>query len=663
MRIRNCLIHTTLLTLFFLNLMLICGSGSVSAAGIPIIQLTSHRSALLADGKHSTVLQAQVRDSSGRSVPDNTSVQFSTNAGSLSPASAPTRSGIATVTLTSSQIAGLARISAFSSGGASNTLEILFTDDPEATFGGNSYVAFSTSSYLAYSSTDKVIEANGKNSGAKLNYRSLSLSADRLQMRCEDLIVRAHGNVVVKRGGQTLNATRLYYSLLNGEGYAMTEVNGKLQAVTISGENLRIEPSKTVIPGSYITMPELQVKLVIAARGITYFPNEKLQFVKPKFFQDQTQILALPYYELSLYSQELFSDQFLSVGTSGFGLSLPIYYGLSPRSSGIVYLRHQQQLGRGYYSTESGWAVDVIQGYNSQGDKRYEGAFGFTGLTRSDWGFRWNHNVEIGNGTQGSFYFELPHHDSLYSSANFSQQQKHIRIGANFSGGQTFASNRTTTSRSDLFVETQPHRLSGSKTYSYTVGTTLAMGQTSSKETGISNYHETTENVNLRAFTRPIAIDPRTTFTNSFSVGHTWSDTGGTGVAALASFSLDHTMPGGGTANITYDFVTQPRAAFNAGGNHRVSGTMAFSQSRKLSLSIFGTAYLDANQASVIADMSYRLDKKWRVLGAVTLQRFDADTFNDIEFTIGRQIGARELQVTYSTNRHRFSVDFTATRF
>ena len=651
------------LTLLYILLALLGLQASASAAGIPTLQLSAHHAALLADGKHTTTLQVQVRDSSGRSAPDNTVVQFATNSGTISPTSAPTRGGIATATLTSAQIAGVARITAFSSGGVSNVLEILFTDDPDLTIGGAAYVSFSSTSYLAYSSTDRVIEASGKSSGARLNYKNVTLSADRMQMRCEDLIVRALGDVILKRGAYTLKATKLYYSLQTGEGFAMSEVNGKPQAVTVQGDNLRTEVSKTVIPGSYVTMPDLQIKLVIAARGITYFPGEKLQFIRPKFFQDQNQVLALPYYELALFSQELFSDQFFSVGTSGFGLTLPIYYNLSPKSSGIVYLRHQQQIGRGFYSTESGWAVDVIQGYNGQGEKRYEGAYGFTGLTRSDWGFRWSHNQEFSSATQGSFYFELPHHDSLYSSANITQQQKNIRIGANFSGGQTFTSTHTMTSRGDVYVETQPHRFMGSKTYGYTIGTNLTSAQTASKESGITNFRETSENVSFRAFTRPTPIDSRTTFTNSFSLGHTWSDTGGTGIAALASFAFDHTLPGGSTANFTYDFVSQPKGAFNSGGNHRVSGNFTLNHSKRLSLTIFGSAYLDANQASVLADMSYRIDKKWRLIGSVTMQRFDTDNYSDFELTIGRQIGAREVQLTYSTNRHRFSFDFTATRF
>ena len=42
------------------------------------------------------------------------------------------------------------------------------------------------------------------------------------------------------------------------------------------------------------------------------------------------------------------------------------------------------------------------------------------------------------------------------------------------------------------------------------------------------------------------------------------------------------------------------------------------------------------------------------------MQRFGEDSFRDLQFTIGRRIGARELQLTYSTYNHRISFDMTA---
>lgn len=633
------------------------------AAGAAI-QLTATRTTLLADGKQTTTLRALVRDSTGRYAPEGTNVNFQiSGGGTLSPPVAQTHGGYATVTLTSSPIAGISYITATGGGGVSQTLEILFTDDPSATFQGNNYMLASSSSYLAYSATDKVIEAIGKDGGARIAYRNLEISADRMQLRCSDLILRARDNVTIKKAGKTIKLNRLYYSLQSGEGFAVGELDGRLQTLEIAGENLRIQASRTPIPTSYINFPDLQVKLNIVARSITFFPNDRLQFRRAKFYQDEVQILSLPYYELGLNSQELFSDQFISVGTSGFGLELPVYYDLSPRTSGVVYLRHQQPLGRGYYTTEPGWAIDVLQGYSSLGDHRYEGSYGFTGLTRSDWGFRFNHNQEFNSRTQASFDLQFPRHDSIFSSVNFSHQLQAFRLGGNYSGGQTFTSDHTTSSRGDLFVETVPHPFFHSRDYAYTFGTTYTDGQTRSTLSGVTNYHESSENVNLRVFAKPIPIDKRTSFTNSFSLGHTWSDTGGTGATALATLGLDHTLPGGGSINVTFDYVNQPSGVYNASGRERLSATYNLQSRKRFSAFIFGSMYLDANEASILADATYRLDSRWRFIGAVTLQRFGSDSYSDIEFIVGRRIGARELQFGYSTLKQRFSFDFTATRF
>jgi hypothetical protein len=654
--------RSRLLTLSLLITLLASHLPFCHAAGVMTVSLRATRTALLADGKQTTQIRAEVRDSTGRYANSSTLVNFQATGGTLSASSAPANGGIASVSL-SSATTGLVRVTAFVNGGVSAPIEVLFTDDPEATFQGNNYMLFTGSSYLAYSATDKAIEALGKNGGAKLAFRNIEITADRLQMSCTDLILRARDNVTIKRAGKTLKATRLYYSLQSGDGYAMAELDNKLQAVVLAGEVLHVEPSKTPIPTSYTRIPDLQVKLNIVAKSITYFPGDRLQFRRPRFFQDQAQILALPYYEVGLNSTELFTDQFLSVGTSGFGLELPFYYNLSPHGDGIVYLRHQQPLGRGYYATQPGWAIDVVQGYSSQGDHRYEGAYGFTDLTRSDWSFRFNHNQEFNSRTQGSFDVEFPRHNSVFTSANLSHQLKTFRVGADFSGGQTFTSDRTTSTQANLFAESVPHRLATLRGYQYTFGTNYTTGETHTTLAGVTNYNQTTENATMRIFSRPAQLDKRTTFNNSFTFGHTWSDTGGTGLTALATLSLDHTLPGGGSLSVTYDYVNQPRSIFTTDGRHRLSATFNMQGSRRFQAFIFGSAYLDAPEASVLADVSYKLDGRWRLIGAITLQRFESETYNDLEFIVGRRIGAREFQLAYSTQTKRFSFDFTATRF
>jgi hypothetical protein len=352
------------------------------------------------------------------------------------------------------------------------------------------------------------------------------------------------------------------------------------------------------------------------------------------------------------------------VGTNGLGLELPIYYGLSPRKTGIVYLRHQQQLGRGYFANNPGWSVDVVQGYSQMGgNTRYEGAFGLIGMTRGDWGFRWTHNHEFNAASQATMYLDFPQHNSVYSSLTYNQQSKKFRWGSNISGGQTFYSPTDRTLRSDLYAETQPHQFLGSKDYLYTLGSTMSVVNSRSSDPEFGSYNERTNNVTLRAFSRPMRIDTRTTLTNSFTVGNQWTSLGRNGFTALATLALDHTFSGGGTVGLTYDLVQQPAGQFVASGNHRIGLTYNLFNTKKMQASFFGSAYVDSPDASFLADFIYRLDDNWRLMSAITLQRFAQQSFQDLQFTIGRRIGARELQLTYSTFNRRISIDLTATRF
>jgi hypothetical protein len=640
-------------------LLLLVWTGQAASGLGGTVQLQATRTTLLADGKQTTEIRAFVRDTSGHTVANGVEVQFQTTAGTLSPSSAATFGGIATVRLTSASIAGTASVTAFIPGASSDILQIVFTDDPAATFEGNTYVAVSAPSYLAYSATDRVIEADGNNGGAKLTYRNITISANRLQLRCDDMIVRASDNIVLQKGRNIFHASRLYYSLQSGQGYAIAELDKHLQPVIVSGADLKVEHSPTPIPSSYMLFPELQIKLVIVARSITYFPGDRLQFRRPRFYQDQKQILSLPYYELSLNSQELFSDQFISLGTSGFGLEVPLYYNLTPRSTGIVYVRHQEQLGRGYYATYPGWSVDVMQSYSEMGDHRYEGEYGLTGLLEGNWGFRWNHSQEFNSATQGSFDLEFPNHDSIFTATNISQQTRRIRWGADVSAGQLFTGGSDQSLLSNVYVESQPHPFVV-RGMQYAIGTAVNTGIARSADQDVD---ETTENITLRAFSRPRILDRRTTLTDSFTVGQLWSSSGASGPIGLATLSLDHTLPGGGGLNLTYDLVSEPQTFESGTGKHRLSLTYAVAGKRRFQLSLLGSMFLDTQDSTLLADGVYRLNRDWRLLTSITMQRFQGISYQDFEFAIGRRIGARELQLVYSTYNNRISVDLTATRF
>ncbi len=625
------------------------------------VRLRVTRSTILSNGKDKTLVIAEVSDPSGRQAASGIEVQFQVVGAILSTNRAATFGNSATVELSGS-VAGVARVTALVAGAVSNTIEVLLTDDPEATFQGNNYVQVSGNKYLVFSVTDQIIEAIGKKPTSRLTFRNTEITADHLQINCKDMVVRALDNVTLRRGKASVHVNRLYYSLNSGEGYAITEQKGQLRTVFISGMGLLMEPFAEILPNTFMKIVTLQVKLNVTAKTITYFPGDKLQFQHAKFYQDTTLLVTLPYYEMALNSPELFSDQFIKVGTSGLGLELPYYYNVSPHAMGIILLRHQEQIGRSSFSQGNGWGVDIAQSYNSSGDKHFDGAYGFSGLSRSDWGFRWTHNSEFNSNTQGAFYVDFPQHSSVFSSANLSQNLKAFRWQSTLSMGQTFGSSENSF-RSNVYIETQPRRLDKTGGLSYTLGANYIGGNIHSADPLVGSLNETTESVTLKASTRPRLIDRRTTFSNSFTVGHIWSNQGRDGLTTLASFALDRTLSGGSALNLAYDYVDQPGGLLVASGKHRVGLTYSAAAGKRFSMLIYGSGYLDTNESSVLGDVTYRLNKEWRLITSATFQKYQGQSYNDLEFTIGRRIGARELQLTYSTLFQRISLDLTATRF
>ena len=515
---------------------------------------------------------------------------------------------------------------------------------------------------MVYSATDQVIEAIGKKPNARLTFRNIEITADHLQINCKDLNVRATDGVTLRRGKTSIHVNRLYYSLNSGEGYAIAEQQGQLRTVYISGMGLLVQPFEAALPNTYMKMAPMQVKLNVTAKTITYFPGDKLQFQHAKFYQDQTLLVSLPYYEMALNSPELFSDQFIKVGTSGLGLELPYYYNVSPHAMGIVLLRHQEQIGRSSFSQDNGWGIDVAQSYTSSGQRHYDGAYGFTGLTRSDWGFRWTHNSEFSNTTQGAFYVDFPQHDSVFSSANLTQNLKTFRWQTTLTAGQTFGAGENSF-RSNVYIETQPHRLDKKGGLTYTVGANYVGGTINSTDPTIGSVSETTESATLRISARPRLVDKRTTLSNSLTIGHIWSNQGRNGLETLASISLDRTLSGGSTINLSYDYVEQPGGLLVASGKHRIGLSYSATAGKRFSMLVFGSGYLDTRESSLLTDVTYRLNSYWRLIASTTLQQYQGQSYNDMEFTIGRRIGARELQLTYSTLFQRISLDLTATRF
>lgn len=660
--------HPALLAMALLTTALLWSRVNARAAGPPTILLTSSRFAVLNDGRDSVEIIAEVRDSSGRYVNDGTEVSFSTNLGVFAEGGpstrASTRSGAARVRL-SSQQKGTATVTASVPGGGFQKLEILFTDDPAETFQGNAYVAVEATGALLYAAAERILEATSRagppettpRAGAHLTYRNLEVRAERLQLDCGTTTVRATGNVVLTRGKQKLQCARLHYALQSGKGYAVMEQGPRLVPVRIEGHDLKTEPSEIGIAPKFFEMVDLSnARLIITARQVMLFPGDKLLFRRPRFYEDGAHLFSLAYYSLSLYSTQLFTEQFLSVGTQGVGVDLPLYYDLSPESKGLFRVKYGERYGSAY-ARRPGFALDVLQSYNSLGtSRRYSGEFGFTGLTRGDWGFRWTHSHEFGPDTLTALHIDFPQHRSAFGSLNVGQRLGRFRMGLNATANTALQAPFSSGTHADVYVETAPERLRGTPAF-YSFGTHASTSR--SRSSAVRTY-ELSEGVQARLFTPALKLDGLTSLSNALTVGHVWSKAGATGPIVYASLNATRSLGGNRTLQLGYDFVQQPTSSLE--GKHRI-GLSTGTYENKWGLYLYNTYMLDTSALSLIGDAYYTVAPRWRLGLSASVQRYTTGSYSDYIFYLSRSIGGRDVVLSYSTFNHRIMLDLEATRF
>ena len=657
--------------LLTLTLLTVQTSGAF-AFGVPTIKLRANRTAILNDGRDASEIVAEVRDNTGNFVTNGTSVRFDTTKGGFQPGMSPsisvtTQSGQARVRLVGLEKA-TARVFASMQGAVSEPVEVILTNDATETFQGNAYIDLLGTKSLLYSANERVLEATGQQRkegekglpGASLTFRNIEIIADTIQLNCTDNVIRAIGNVRISRGGKHLQCLRLNFPLLGRDGFAITETDRKIVPVKVRSSDLSTTPATDGIAAIIFQLADISAApQLISASQVRLFPGEKLQFKRPKFYTDGQKLVSMPYYSLPLYSTQLFTDQFISVGTQGLGIEVPLYYDLSPGSTGIFHVRLGERSGRGNFATRPGWSLDLVQQYNSTGAaRRYTGELGLTGISRTDWGFRWNHSQEFNTDTRGSFFLDIPQHRSLFASTNLNRDFGPLHLGLNLSGNRSLSGYHASGSEADAYLETTPRKV-GKTGYMMAYGATASAAH--NKNEGFANSIAS-EGVQTRFYSKPYMLGAGTTITNYISIGHAWTNQGRSGPSLLTSLTANHTFSGGANLQMTYDYSHTP-AAFVYAGNHRLSTNLVMNGGGKWNLYFYNSTLLDATSSTTIGDFNYSIAPRWRMTLSATMQTYVGAQYRDYQFGFARNIGGRDFVLSYSTFSHRFFFDLEASRF
>ena len=641
--------------LFLLVVVLVACPAGVGGAGLAAsVFLRANPDSIVADGKSTATISADIRDSSGSLVPDGTLVSFSTSLGTIET-TVSTIAGVARARLTAGTAVGTAVVSAWATqGGAVGEFKVELLA-PGSNIPRESFITISSKAYLVYDAQKMIVYASG---GARIFHKGLSITADEAELDVQNGTLRCRrrsGSEPIKlvRGRYSLDASLIYYQLDEMKGKAIVEEpSGKVERVAFRGADLAVERDSEEIPQTLFDFADLSESAVlIKSSSITVRPREDIRFRRAQVYVDGKRMLSVPLHVLSLSGAAGQGSQYVGWGTNGLRIDLPFYYALSPTSTGSLHLRRGQQAGWGFYSADSGWSLDLVQDYGTGGGG--QGEFTLTRLIGGVWGAHWHQSQEFESGSRVYSYLDFPAHKDLFGTVNLTKPLGRANLGVNLYGNKYRG--RPGDISTDLFVQSLARPIAGGAA-SY-----VMLARTSYTSSGRASGRPLGAGLQTQVFGRPISFGARTSLRNSLSFGYNWGGAR-SGLTLTGNASLAHQLGRMGSLGLTYSYG---RCSSVPGlyGRHRLSVNLLCAPSPHLQAHVFSTYALDQPLSSTFADASYRIRPGWRLKLLQTLQKYRQYRFADTEIALGKEIGENEMLLVWSRSRNRLRIEFAAARF
>ena len=376
----------------------------------------------------------------------------------------------------------------------------------------------------------------------------------------------------------------------------------------------------------------------------------------------------------------------------GLFVNIPYYYNVSPGNTGTIYLRNSAAAGATYLSaigssfastsSRPGFALDLEHKYMIGNGGN--GSFNIDGITRSDWGVRWNQMQKFDDVTSSFFNVDYPQHHSLNGSSNISRQFKGFSLNLAATGSRDPGENGYSSSSETLssYIQTTARPL-GKSGLNESIDFTVQEGQLVQ---GIPNAPVqktpiSTLSADMRFFTAALHPDRVTNFTDSLSVGeslntHTHSE----GMNMTGTLGLTRAVSKTSNLNANYTFrydplLSQLGAQSAAQPNGVISPILYSATQQQMSLSYdaspghsfrysFLTSYgLPLQNLNVFGSASYQLNNDWGFSSSYAFDRYSSYNFADMEFTISRRFFGRYLLLSYSTQNKKLHFDLGASSF
>ncbi|MGI6294942.1 MAG: invasin domain 3-containing protein [Armatimonadota bacterium] len=374
------------------GLLVLC-SASVSAA--VMVSVDANTSHIPADGRSYTQILATVLDETGAPVPDGTEVRLTTTAGDVSPA-VYTTAGRAIGVLTSSTAPQSATITALCNGAASSTqVEFILVSMEDGQSAADGTISMAGGS-LAYCVERDTVVAS---SGVTLEYKSISIEADSMQVIQGAGRVLAQGNVSIRRGETTLNCNECVLDtrsdrvlIRNFDDKAITTLDvAKLKPIAADSSNI----DESIFSQSL----DVDGSTWIVSERLTIIPKQKILFFKASVYVRDSKVMTLPYYSYSYKDRQSILQQVRYTSNDGMLIDLPFYCQLSENRASAIKLRYSSgdNESGGYARPRKGPSLGLQHDYLA-GRGGY-GTFFVDSLGNSNQAYELAHHLEYGSAT------------------------------------------------------------------------------------------------------------------------------------------------------------------------------------------------------------------------------------------------------------------------
>ena len=691
------LMRALLATIVLLSL----GAAACDAAlGDYSMWLTSHPQAIVADSHSAATITAEVRDSSGRAVADGTTVDFTASLGIIERR-ARTTAGVARVRLESGSTTGTALISAVAADG--NAVAQLRVDflEPGTEMFDESFISVSSKKHLGYDADTKIVDSTG---GVTIYHRGLTITAEEAQIDLKTNILRAKActggdPITIRRGtghaeprrastglsmaglgmapDGSLRASALYYDLDSMNGVLIGPVEEGAARVRFRGRDLFAEREPEGPPegkadgppegkaqgppegsGKVVTFdfqPVSSSKLFIRCQSLIIRPGVEIKFTRASYYVDGDKLLSVPLQVVSLRGEGGGTRQMLAYGTEGLRMDLPLYYSLTPTSTGAIRFKHSEPTGWGDYSGREGWQLDLDQDYNSGGSA--EGRFSVNRINSRDWGLRWNQRTELATDSQLYTYLDFPARRDLYGTIDFSRSMRQYTWAVNFRGNKLRgADGRCSAS---TYLQSRARPLIGNAV-SCAVTTRLSYDSNL-----LGGGDKLGQGLGLQLYGKPVTLSlskggRQASLNSSLNIGREWGGSN-PGSTIFANLGLFRALGAVGMLSLNYSYSwADSTYGYNA---QRISTNLSLNPSSGWGANVYAIYGLNDRDMSAFGDLGYRFLQTWRLSFLTTLQKFQYGKFADFEVGLSKLIGRQEARLTWSQSRKKFRLEFSAARF